>query len=130
MQRKTRQREVIRQVFESAGRPLHAQEVARAAKETLPTLGIATVYRTVKELSATGWLIPVEIAGGTRFERADRGHHHHFYCHGCDQAFDIGGCGEEFSRLAPRGFQVEGHELTLNGLCRSCARRGTRGEHA
>lgn len=121
MQRNTRQREVIRQVFESAGRPLLTQEVALAAKEALPTLGIATVYRTVKELSEAGWLVPIEIAGGTRYERADRGHHHHFHCQVCDRAFDIEGCTLKLPQLVPKGFVIDSHELTINGTCRSCA---------
>ncbi len=46
-----------------------------------PTLGIATVYRSLKALAKDGRVVSVEIPGQMpRYERADKGHHHHFLC--------------------------------------------------
>jgi Fur family ferric uptake transcriptional regulator len=121
--RNTRQRETIRQVFAAAGRPLSPQEVASTAQVLMPSLGIATVYRALKEFTLDGWLVAVGIAGGTRYELAKLGHHHHFHCQACDKAFDIAGCTDNVKRLAPKGFVVAGHELTLSGTCPSCAKQ-------
>jgi Fur family ferric uptake transcriptional regulator len=121
VKRKTRQRDAIREVFTSARRPLSSQEVAAAAQRTLPSLGIATVYRAIKHLLEEGWLVPVSIAGGTRYELADTGPHHHFHCLDCDKTFDISGCAGNVQKLAPSGFRLASHELTLSGTCRWCA---------
>jgi Fur family ferric uptake transcriptional regulator len=123
MKRKTRQRDAIREVFTSAGRPLSPQEVAAAAQRLLPTLGIATVYRALKQLLDEGWLVPLNIAGGTRYELAEPSHHHHFHCRDCDKTFNVAGCAGNVQKLAPSGFVIASHELTLSGTCRWCAER-------
>lgn len=119
--RNTRQREAIREVFASAGRPLSPREVVDLAQTSLPSLGIATVYRAIKELVAEGWMVGVDVVGGTRYELSDIGHHHHFHCLDCDRTFDIKGCTGNLQRLAPRGFTVASHILTLSGTCSGCA---------
>jgi Fur family ferric uptake transcriptional regulator len=126
LQRKTRQREVIREVFTSTGRPLSPQEATTLAQKAIPSLGIATVYRALNDLVAEGWLVAIDVAGSTRYELAEIGHHHHFHCQDCDKIFDIKACAGNLSRLVPRGFVVSGHELTLSGTCGTCADQGER----
>ena len=121
MQRDTRQRRVIRRVFMDVGRPLTAGEVLEHGQQMMPSLGLATVYRYVKILTGEGWLSEVELPGaGLRYELAERPHHHHFLCRACDLAFDVGRCPDKLEELAPEGFQVDGHELILFGLCAEC----------
>ena len=124
MKRKTRQRIVLCDVFTMACRPLKPQEVVALAQQSIPTLGIATVYRAIKDLVAEGWLVPVGVAGSIRYELATLGYHHHFYCQACDRTFDVPGCNDSPAKLAPEGFVVSSHELTLNGTCSSCTGRG------
>jgi Fur family ferric uptake transcriptional regulator len=121
VKRNTRQKEVIRRVFASTGRPLSPQEVTDLAQTELAGLGIATVYRALKEFVEEGWLVAVSVANGTRYELAKIGHHHHFHCRDCDKVFDIAGCLSGLDAMAPRGFLVDSHELTLNGTCKSCS---------
>ena len=121
-ERKTQQRDAIRQVLEVADRPLSPQEVLRSAKRRSPGLGIATVYRALKTLSDEGFLVPVDLPGeASRFELAGKKHHHHFHCRDCGRAFDLEGCVPAVQKLAPKGFQVEDHEVVLYGLCAACA---------
>ena len=121
MQRDTRQRRAIRRVFMNVDRPLTPDEILEYGQQIVPSLGLATVYRTVKIFVAEKWLSEVELpGGGLRYELADRPHHHHFLCRSCDQAFDVHRCPDEVERLAPEGFEVDGHELTLFGLCVTC----------
>ena len=102
-------------------RPLTPDEILEYGQQIVPSLGLATVYRTVKILVAERWLSEVELpGGGLRYELADRPHHHHFLCRSCDQAFDVHRCPDEVERLAPKGFEVDGHELTLFGRCVTC----------
>lgn len=123
MERNTRQRDVIREVFASAGRPLTPQEAAGLAQERMPSLGLATVYRTVKALAESGWLVCINVAGTNLFELASKGHHHHFHCSRCDRTYDIDGCGGALEHLVPAGFVLEGHDLTLTGRCRTCSEK-------
>jgi Fur family ferric uptake transcriptional regulator len=122
--RKTRQSQAIREVFSGAARPLSAREAVSLAQEAVPSLGIATVYRAIKELAATAWLVPVSTPAGTCFERARKEHHHHFFCRACLRSFDIEACVGALARLTPAGFVAEDHELTVIGRCRACAGRG------
>ena len=124
MERDTRQRRAIRQIFTRERRPLSTEEVLAAGQAVVPTLGIATVYRNIKALLADGWLHSVELPGETsRYERGGRPHHHHFMCRRCDQAFDVEACPEDIERLGPPGFVVESHELVLYGRCPECRSR-------
>ena len=123
MKRHTTQREIIREVLESAGRPLTPEEILERGRRRLPSLGIATVYRTVKKLHEKQWHSAVELPGQpTRYEIAAKPHHHHFYCRICGRVFDLEGCPERLGALLPQGFLMEEHEITLRGLCPDCQR--------
>ena len=122
MERHTRQRAAIRDAIALADRPLLPQEVLQAAQRHAPGLGIATVYRNLKALVADGLLSPVQLPGeNPRFELTGQRHHHHFQCTHCQRVFDVHACPGDLSRLAPPGFTVEDHDLTLYGRCRECA---------
>jgi Fur family transcriptional regulator, ferric uptake regulator len=124
MERNTRQRSAIREAIEQAERPLLPQEVLEAAQQAVPGLGIATVYRNLKALVDEGELTPVNLPGeNPRFEPAGHRHHHHFQCTQCQRVFDVHACPGDLSRLAPQGFTVEDHDLTLYGRCKDCAPR-------
>ena len=121
MERATRQRTAIRQALAAASRPLLPQEVLEAAQREVPGLGIATVYRTLKVLVDEGLMRVVSLPGeNARFEPLSHGHHHHFQCRDCERVFDVHACPGDLSRLAPEGFTVEDHDLTLYGRCRDC----------
>jgi Fur family ferric uptake transcriptional regulator len=121
MERTTRQRQAIREALQQADRPLLASEVLEQAKLAVPSLGIATVYRTLKTLVAEESLQIVALPGeNPRFEFA-HGHHHHFCCKACKRVFDVHACPGDLSRLVPKGFSISNHELTLYGKCPDCA---------
>lgn len=122
MERNTKQRDAIREVFERIARPLGPNEVLEAGRSQVAGLGIATVYRTINSLVESGWLVPVELPGEPpRYERAGAAHHHHFRCRACTRVFEIPGCPGDLSELTPAGFTLEAHEVVLYGLCARCA---------
>ena len=93
----------------------------KAAQETLPRIGIATVYRTLKLLVSEGWLTPVELPGeATRYEIRGPGHHRYFRCRECARIYPIDGIDWNVKQIAPDGFRVEDHKLFLYGVCRGC----------
>lgn len=122
MERNTRQRSAIRDSIARADRPLLPQEVLEAARQDVPGLGIATVYRNLKALVEEGELKPVHLPDeNPRFELVGHQHHHHFQCRQCQRVFDVHACPGDLGRLAPQGFTVEDHDLTLYGRCKDCA---------
>jgi Fur family transcriptional regulator, ferric uptake regulator len=120
VRRNTRQRRIIRDVFAAEKRPLGIREATAFAKKRLPSLGIATVYRTIRDLLDERWLVQLTLAGEARFELAGIDHHHHFHCGSCNKVFDIEGCTGDVELLAPKGFVARAHEITVSGLCGSC----------
>jgi Fur family ferric uptake transcriptional regulator len=121
MQRQTQQRAAIRRAFDEADRPLSPQEVLQRATGSIPSLGIATVYRNIRTLVAENWLRSVELPGTPdRYEVAGKGHHHHFHCRCCDGVFEVDACPGPMTDLSPNGFILEAHEIILYGLCRGC----------
>jgi Fur family ferric uptake transcriptional regulator len=121
MERSTRQRSAIRSAIEQAQRPLSPQEVLAAAQAEVPALGLATVYRNLKLLVDAQEVCTVTLPGDSpRYEAGRQAHHHHFQCTACDRVFDVHQCPGNLAQLAPPGFRVERHELTLYGHCATC----------
>lgn len=120
--RNTRQREAVQKALAEAPGPLSVQEILLAAGEEA-RLGIATVYRTLRLLEEAKAIHPVALPDGEiRWEASDRGHHHHFHCRICSRVLDLEGCPLHLHEgTVPSGFVVERHEVTLVGICPSCA---------
>jgi Fur family ferric uptake transcriptional regulator len=128
--RRTKQRDAVLAALTSAPGPLNAQEILRAASKDSAGLGLATVYRHVKALCEGGSLIEVHVPGeAPRYEPAGREHHHHFLCTRCSRLFEVEGCPGNLGHLTPKGFTLERHEITLIGLCDTCAKaKASKGE--
>jgi len=129
MQRATKQRQAIAQAIGQAARPLLPQEILTDAQAAVPNLNLATVYRNLNLLVEEKRVTPVHIPGqATRFEVSGH-HHHHFHCKACDRVFDIHACSNAITKLAPKDFQVEDHEVILYGRCPSCAASSQQPSH-
>ncbi len=126
MERSTRQKRAIEAVLEMHKNPLTAPEIQRLAVKDVPKLGLATVYRSLKALTSDGRVVSVEIPGQMpRYERADKGHHHHFVCRACGEVFELDKCLSGIKSMAPPRFRVEDHEIILYGSCETCLRKET-----
>lgn len=126
MDRSTRQKRAIQAVLRDHSNPLTALEIQALAVKEVPSLGIATVYRSLKSMASDGQVVSVEIPGASpRYERADKGHHHHFLCRTCGEVFELEKCLEGIKKIAPPEFRVEDHEIILYGACRDCASQTT-----
>ncbi|MFG0244515.1 MAG: Fur family transcriptional regulator [Phycisphaerales bacterium JB052] len=123
MIRRTAQREAIRSLFQPDTDPMSPQEILEHASKTVPTVGIATVYRTVRALVEQGEIVAVELPGEPpRYEMAGKEHHHHFVCESCGKAFDIDACPGNLAHMTPKGFTLNRHDITLFGLCDGCVK--------
>ncbi len=120
--RNTRQRQAILSALTQADRPLGPQEILGLAQVSVPRLGIATVYRNVRDLVESGRVGVVLLPGSPdRYELAGKHHHHHFLCRQCDRVFELEVCTDNFETVTPQGFNLERHEVTLYGLCAGCS---------
>jgi Fur family ferric uptake transcriptional regulator len=145
MERMTRQKQAVLHAIEHSGRSLHPSEIQALAQKSVPTLNLSTVYRQLKTLVDEQRVNKVELPGqparfeaaphdtpaqgqghshGSEHEQHGHGqvhdHHHHFHCLNCEQVFPIHSCPGHMDSLAPAGFRVEGHDLTLHGRCADC----------
>ncbi len=129
--RQTRQKDAVLRSLAESGRSLAPAEILELARTEVPTLNLSTVYRQLRALHEEAQVVKVDLPGQpARFEapcshahgRGHAHHHHHFHCTVCDRVFPIHACPGGIEKLAPTGFQVEQHELTLRGRCADCAR--------
>lgn len=123
--RRTKQKQCILEILAHAKGPLRAQEIHELSLNKVPGIGIATVYRSLAQLLSQQEICSVSMPmGEMRYEqvREAKAHHHHFFCRACSKAFDLKRCpiGKSIHQYAPAGFQVDGHELTLLGICAEC----------
>lgn len=122
--RKAVQQEVVHDILRKSDRPLLPADILRIAEGHGRRLGVATVYRALRALVDSHEIVSVHIQDGPpRYEVVERGHHHHFLCQKCGTVFDVSGClgKEAFAGMVPDDFKMEGHEVTLHGLCAGCA---------
>ena len=127
----TRQKKAVLQALEGSGRSLHPLEIQTLAQKAVPSLNLSTVYRQLKTLTHEGRVLRVDLPGQPpRFEIPGAGsepaspmhsHHHHFHCVSCKQVYPIYACPGHLEDLAPPGFLVTHHDLTLHGRCAQCA---------
>ncbi len=140
----TRQKQAVLHAIEHSGRSLHPGEIQALARRDVPRLNLSTVYRQLKALVDEQRVNKVAIPGQpARFEAMppsaaqqaqgeghSHSHHHHFHCLNCEQVFPIQGCPGHIESLAPDGFHVASHDLTLHGHCADCSQsRGASSEN-
>ena len=105
---------------------LTAQEIFDALRAHGRRVGIASVYRSLEQLTADGYLQRVDVGGGTaRFEphHADGEHHHHLVCADCGkvEAFEDPELERALHKVeGATGYSVA-HDVVLRGVCDDCS---------
>jgi Fe2+ or Zn2+ uptake regulation protein len=127
-ERVTRQRLAVADALTAAGRQLSAQELYRRIHRRDPSIGRATVFRTLEALVVAGVARRLELDGHVYGYVACRPeHHHHLACDRCGRVVDID---EAYIRpvaervAANLGFRIDDARVDFYGLCESCSRRG------
>jgi Fur family ferric uptake transcriptional regulator len=117
-------------VIELLGRQpccLTAQEIFDQLRSEGRRVGIASVYRSLEQLTRDGYVQRIDIGAGTsRFEPIHVGgeHHHHLVCDDCGkvEAFADDELERALRRVEGRtGYSVAGHDVVLRGACADCA---------
>ena len=119
----TRQRRAIFDAFAAANRHVSLDELLTAVQEQLPSVGYATVYRTMKLFVAAGVASERQFGDGqARYEAVydEEEHHDHVICINCGAIFEFED--EEIERrqaaVAKRfGLRIVRHRLDIWGEC-------------
>lgn len=126
MIRRTRQRQVIEQVFHQEGRPLSPNEVFDFASRLLHGLGLRTVYRQLRDMEAGGLIVGVDYPGQPlRYEWVSHRHRSHFICRACQRVLELDVEIPDATVSLPKGFVLTGQETVLYGACPDCSAKGS-----
>ena len=121
--RVTPQRRAVVDAVASRGGSFTAIEIFDAARRSEPGLGLATVYRTLELLLATGSVRPLAGRGRFAYVRCAPGHHHHLVCLSCGSVEETDLCAAPPKAELQRrhGFAAEEHQFEVFGTCAECA---------
>lgn len=98
-------------------------ELHDRARKLEPHLGLATTYRTVELLRASGGVHALLGEGRPAYVRCRPEHHHHLVCTSCGGVDETELCAapSEAELRRRHGFRPAAHELDIYGTCRRCA---------
>ena len=121
--RNTVQRTIIAEALRELANHPTADEVYEAVHEEHPTIGRATVYRTLGRLADEGAIGRVRINNGAdRFDHRAFAHYH-VRCTCCGRVDDVmipvlDGVDGAAQRAS--GYQITSHSLQFDGICPAC----------
>lgn len=120
--RATAQRRAVLRAVEEAGGAFTVAELHERARRLEPRLGLATTYRTVELLRASGGVHPLLGEGRHAYVRCRPDHHHHLVCTSCGAVEETELCAAPSDAELRRrhGFRPAAHELDIYGTCRRC----------
>ncbi|WP_078872010.1 Fur family transcriptional regulator [Streptomyces sp. NRRL S-337] len=131
--RTTRQRSAVLRVLDACTDFVSAQALHdRLATTDLP-VGLATVYRTLRELERAGCVDVVRDETGERRyrRRPDDGHRHYLICRACGRSRPVESeAVEEWAEHTARitGYAAVEHIVELTGICARCRPDTAEGE--
>jgi Fur family transcriptional regulator, ferric uptake regulator len=114
----------ILEILEHSGGHMTSAELVRQVEDRDPSIGRASVFRTLEIMIKLG-IIWTSVQGGStiHYMLMPGGHHHHIICTNCNKLIEFEDCrlGTLISTLEHEyGVQVEGHLLELYGICKEC----------
>ena len=126
--RPTRQRIELLEELASEPNDVTAQELWRRLNDgRRANVGLATVYRTLALLREHDVIDVLHHHGDeVCYRLCGEAHHHHLMCRSCHRVVELDECELEgwVERLAAsHGFVAPSHQLEIEGVCESCARR-------
>ncbi len=89
------------------------------------TVGLATVYRALQAMAASGEVDSIRTPDGQiAYRTCTPGHHHHLVCRSCGRTVEISlpGLEEQTRKIAGQyGFAEIDHEVEFFGTCADCS---------
>jgi Fur family ferric uptake transcriptional regulator len=123
--KKTYQKDLILETFLNTEGHLSVEDIYGLVKKRDKRVGIVTVFRTLKSLTACGIAREITLGDGlTRFEHNfHHPHHHHIVCTECHRAIEFV-CPEldriQGDIISKYRFQPRDHRFQAFGICEDC----------
>lgn len=130
--RQTRQRKIILDAVLDSGRHVDAETISNEVKKIDNSIGLATVYRTLKMMTDSQILVERHFGKDrASFEFADQEneHHDHLICNQCGEIIEFfDGKLEQYQDLVAKnlGFKLVTHKMELFADClssKNCKRK-------
>jgi len=133
MTRRTRQLTTIHEIVAAAQDHPTAEQVCDRARQRLPRISLATVYRNLQKLAEQQQVRVVHLPDRpTRYDGMVQ-EHDHFLCERCGGLADLArttAARPKWSGLRTAGYHVRAHALTFYGLCPRCRRSQEKRSHS
>ena len=118
---------IVREVF--TRRHPTAYEVYESVRRYFPTIGLATVYNTLRTMTQRGLVAELPFSSEMRFD-ANMTPHANLVCRKCDRIEDVEFAPDHLDTMLQHvtqaaDFAPDGQRIDVYGLCRPCAVRGT-----
>jgi Fur family peroxide stress response transcriptional regulator len=95
-------------------------DVFRAVRAELPSVSLATVYKTLDSLEEAGLIDRVPARGPKRYD-ANQAPHHHLVCKRCGAIRDFHDPALDLEAPSVPGFVAQGVNVQITGVCDECA---------
>ena len=127
-QRVTSQRLVILRELRRRGQHAKAEEIHRAVHDELPGTSIPTIYATLDLFVELGLARRIDTGTAALYD-AGMQPHQHAVCRRCGRVQDVDGrlnAAAFLGTARASGFQAQGAELIITGLCGECSAEAER----
>ena len=120
--RSTIQRQLILDAVAELDIHATAEQVFEHIAKKYPSIGRATVYRNLSQMSESGELLKITgFQGSTHYDHNCH-KHHHFICEDCSKIFDVE---QDFADVDAttkyaNGFDITGYHISFTGTCWDC----------
>jgi Fur family transcriptional regulator, ferric uptake regulator len=124
--RDSRRRRAVTRAVEKAMSHLTAEEVLHKARKSDPSIGPATVYRTLNLLRDAGLVREIRDGRGPSSYELLRTHHDHLVCVRCGRVEEISDPSIEKRQNSIYGrfrFKPVSHTMQLYGICPECGNK-------
>jgi len=122
--KRTRQRESVLSVLESASEPLNALDICSEVERGGNTAWLSTIYRVLELFVEKGVVLKTNIINGdvALYELNRHNHKHYAICLNCHKMIMMDHCPfENFTpALEDEDFHIMGHNMEIYGLCGNC----------
>lgn len=121
------QRKAVLQALVASEEHPSAEEIHRKLLPQIPTLSLATVYKTLNMLKQLGEVLEIEFSSReNRFDAVNPKPHPHLICNRCGKVADprLPDLARIIQNLEQdAGFSITSHRLDFFGLCADCAKK-------
>ena len=119
----THQRQVVYQVLKGMHGHPSPEEVYAEVKVSIPSISLATVYKTIHLFIESGVFHEVSLHHGSLRVETNGRPHHHLVCTSCKSVSDIDAdeldIGGKAGKL-PGGFLIQRYAVDVLGVCADC----------